>query len=106
MKALCNPPVPFSEMFIEDSEFVNFRDNYSTDPMFSKLDSTICTDNNVFKASSLASEATAAHFLRNTKCTNCDQDGKMYLVEPDPNERGWFGGCGNMDCSGQENIMI
>jgi len=27
-------------------------------------------------------------------------------MDPDPEWRGWFGGCGEFDCTGLENVLI
>ena len=44
--------------------------------------------------------------LYDSKCTNCDSN--SYLKAPSPNVGflGWFGGCGDIVCTGFENYLI
>ena len=44
--------------------------------------------------------------LFTSKCTNCDTS--SYLTAPAPSARrlGWFGGCGDILCTGFQNYLI
>lgn len=60
----------------------------------------------VFRRHVGASDATASHYLTNTKCINCDQSSWARFDAPDVKWRGWFGGCGELDCTGPNNYFI
>ena len=47
----------------------------------------------------------SAHFYT-SKCTNCDTE--SYLTAPSPNPAfiGWFGGCGDIMCTGLVNYIV
>lgn len=85
-------------MFLTDVEIANFKDDYSDD--------TSCGGNKVFRNHPVASDATAGHYLTRVTCTNCEEDAFAFIMDPNPEWRGWFGGCGDMDCTGLENVLI
>lgn len=60
----------------------------------------------VFRRHSGASDGTASHTLTNTRCINCEEKSWAYFAQPDPGIRGWFGGCGELDCTGANNYLI
>ena len=60
----------------------------------------------VFKRHGGASDGTASHHLTNTRCINCENKAWAYFNMPDPGIRGWFGGCGELDCTGANNYLI
>lgn len=49
---------------------------------------------------------TCSHYLTDTKCENCDHYSFFYFINPNPLLRGWFGGCGSIECTGLKNILI
>lgn len=51
-------------------------------------------------------DAHAGHYLTNVKCTDCDYEALIFLMDPREGWRGWFGGCGQIDCTGMENMLI
>lgn len=65
----------------------------------------VCGDNSAFVTQFKASDATAGHYLRGTKCTNCDKNALFKFLNPSDLWRGWFGGCGEMDCTGPKNVL-
>lgn len=60
----------------------------------------------VFKRHPQASDATGSHHLHGCPCVNCDQESWAYFEKPSAIWRGWFGGCGDMDCTGPNNYLI
>lgn len=60
----------------------------------------------VFKRHDLASDGVASAYLTNTKCLNCDKQSWAYFDQPSTSWRGWFGGCGELDCTGPNNYII
>lgn len=49
---------------------------------------------------------TASHHLDNVVCNNCSVDAYALFTPPDPKSFGWFGGCGNLLCTGKNNYLI
>lgn len=60
----------------------------------------------VFKRHNGASDGTASHNLINTQCLNCEEKSWAYFEKPNVGWRGWFGGCGELDCTGPNNYLI
>ena len=60
----------------------------------------------VFKRHMGAADATASHYLTNTRCLNCEPKSWAYFDPPSTGWRGWFGGCGEIDCTGPSNYLI
>ena len=65
-----------------------------------------CSGMAVFKKHSGASDGTASHHLTKTKCINCETKSWAYFEKPNIAWRGWFGGCGELDCTGPNNYLI
>lgn len=53
-----------------------------------------------------ASDQTAGHYLTNSPCTNCDTESYLFAQKPLQKNFGWFGGCGELHCTGRVNYMI
>lgn len=49
---------------------------------------------------------TASHHLSNTTCNNCSAKAWAKFTPPNANHLGWFGGCGNLLCTGKNNYII
>lgn len=45
-------------------------------------------------------------YLWNSTCNNCDFDSVSYFDPPIASHLGWFGGCGNILCTGRNNYLI
>lgn len=60
----------------------------------------------VFKRHNLASDGVGSAYLTNTKCLNCDKESWGYFDPPNPAWLGWFGGCGELQCTGPNNYII
>jgi hypothetical protein len=84
--------------FLTNVKFENFRASSTEVPY--------CRNMAVFKRHPSAADATGSHHLYNTHCVNCDEDSLAYFDEPNKGWRGWFGGCGELDCTGPNNYLI
>ena len=65
-----------------------------------------CNGMSVFRRHNGASDSVASHHLTNTKCINCETRSWAYFEKPSVSWRGWFGGCGELDCTGPNNYLI
>jgi len=45
-------------------------------------------------------------YLYTSKCTNCDSDSYLKAPSPNPSFLGWFGGCGDILCTGRINFVV
>lgn len=86
-----------ARVYFIDSKFENYGNTY-TQPY--------CKSNYVFIRHNLASDMTAGHYLRNVVCQDCDPNFFIRADAPNPIWRGWFGGCGSLDCTGPNNYII
>lgn len=99
---ICVPQWLHSAEFLSNVEFYNFKNSYPA-----PLDvNEICGDNRAFVTQQKASDQTAGHYLRNVKCTNCDKNALFRFLSPLDAWRGWFGGCGEFDCTGHHNVLL
>jgi len=89
-----------SKAFLINVTFDNYRQTYTGAGL------TSCRNNVVFKPHPLAFDLTGSHHLTQTKCTNCEVDAYAYFSPPDPNQLGWFGGCGLLLCTGNNNYLV
>ena len=60
----------------------------------------------VFRRHNIASDGSASHHLTQTVCNNCTKESWAYFEKPNIGWRGWFGGCGEIDCTGPNNYLI
>lgn len=67
---------------------------------------SVCRDNFVFRGNGGAFDSTADTNLFNVTCTNCDKESYLYADQNSPNQIGWFGGCGDILCTGRSNYLI
>lgn len=49
---------------------------------------------------------TGSHHLTNVVCKNCSVDALARFTPPDPSQLTWFGGCGDILCTGKNNYVI
>lgn len=80
---------------------VVFENYYHTN-----TDVPYCSNMKVFKRHILASDGTGSHYLTNTECRNCEEQAWAFFEKPNVGWRGWFGGCGELDCTGPNNYFI
>lgn len=84
--------------FIHDVTFENY---YSTNDQI-----PYCSGMSVFKRHNLASDGTGSNHLTESPCNNCSKESWAYFDKPNVAWRGWFGGCGDLDCTGPNNYLI
>ena len=84
--------------FVEDVTFENY--------LYENADIPYCSGMSVFRRHNLASDGTGSHNLINTQCINCEEKSWAYFEKPSVGWRGWFGGCGELDCTGPNNYLI
>ena len=96
---VCKQPVYDSKSFLVNVTFDSFRQSYTG---FSGL----CSSNFIFTPNRGGFDQVGNANLFTSKCVNCDTD--SYLTAPVPSESflGWFGGCGDMVCTGFQNYLI
>jgi hypothetical protein len=68
--------------------------------------SSQCGGNFVFRENGGASDSTADTNLFNVQCTNCDKNSYLLADENNPSQISWFGGCGDILCTGRSNFLI
>ena len=96
---ICKQPVFDSKSFIENVTFDNFRQTYTG--VVSN-----CSGNFVFKPHSGAFDMVGSANLFTSQCSNCDTSSYLKAPAPNPNFIGWFGGCGDILCTGFQNYLI
>jgi hypothetical protein len=84
--------------------FDGFQQNYSG--LGYSAVNGICSSNFVFHQHNLAHDSTGDHNLYNVQCQNCDTHSYLLAMNPDPAFLGWFGGCGDIVCTGVSNYLI
>lgn len=67
---------------------------------------SVCSNNYVFRPHGSAFDTTADTNLFNVVCTNCDKTSYLLADENSPSQLGWFGGCGDILCTGRSNYII
>lgn len=79
--------------------FDNFRQSYTGNV-------SSCGSNFVFRPHSGAFDQVGSAFVYTSTCNNCDTN--SFLTTPDPNPAflGWFGGCGDIVCTGFINYVV
>jgi len=97
---LCKEQVLDSKSFFNDVTFYNYRTSYS-EPVLAR-----CGGNYLFRPNGGAPDLIGSVYSWNTACNNCDFDALARLDAPKRSEFGWFGGCGNMLCTGKNNYIL
>ena len=96
---VCKQPVFDSKAFLYNITFDNFRQSYTGG-------AAACSNNFAMRPHSGGFDFTGSANLFDSKCTNCDTD--SYLTAPvnSPSRLGWFGGCGDILCTGFSNYLV
>lgn len=97
---ICKQPVYDSKSFLVNNTFDNYRQNYTG------VISSLCSKNYAFKPHRNAFDQSGSVYLFTSKCSNCDNNSYLRAQDPDPNHIGWFGGCGDIVCTGFHNYLI
>lgn len=100
LDVICKQEVFSTEAYLSNITFNGFKQTYTNANYAS------CSNNHVFRPHGGASDQTAGHYLSNCPCTDCDQQSYVMCDAPDPTGIGWFGGCGDIHCSGKKNYMV
>jgi len=85
---ICKQEVFSASAYLYNVIFDSFRQTYSQPAL------TNCGRNFVFRPNRGASDQTAGHNLYNVSCPNCDDSSYAYFDHDNPDNFGWFGGCG------------
>ena len=98
---ICKQPVYDNKAYLDNVIFDNFQQNYSGTAVGS-----ICGENFAFRPHTGAFDQVGGHYLTNCSCNNCDNNSFVLCDAPDPSMLGWFGGCGDILCTGKNNYLI
>ncbi len=98
---ICKQPVFDSKSYIQNCTYDNFQQNYTG------VISSACGNNFVFKPHEGASDdLVGSAYLYDSVCSNCDNNSYLTAIEPRVENLGWFGGCGDMVCTGLRNYLV
>ena len=97
---ICKQPVYDSKSFLINNTFDNFKQTYNGSI------ASLCSKNFAFKPHTAANDQSGSVYLFTSKCTNCDANSYLLAPNSNPNLIGWFGGCGDIVCTGFENYLI
>jgi hypothetical protein len=95
---VCKQPVFDSKSFIVNTTFDSFRQSYSGLPG--------CTGNFALKPHSGAFDQVGNANLFTSPCSNCDLNSYLESPAPNPAFLNWFGGCGDLLCTGFQNYLV
>jgi hypothetical protein len=98
---VCKQPVYDSKAYLNNVIFDNFLQNYSGTSV-----GGTCGKNFVFRPHSGGFDMVGGHFLTNCNCTNCDNNSYVLCDAPSKSQLGWFGGCGDILCTGKQNYQV
>ena len=96
---ICKQEVFSTKAYLYDVTFDNFRHTYSGSLAG-------CGNNSVFRPHGGASDQTAGHYLYDCPCLDCEDNSYVKMDPPNPAGFGWFGGCGELHCTGKKNYMV
>jgi hypothetical protein len=91
---VCKQPVYDSKSFLVNVTFDNYRQTYSG------AIASLCSSNFAMKPHGSAFDQSGSANLFTSKCTNCDTTSYLFATPPNPAQLGWFGGCGDILCTG------
>ena len=96
---VCKQPVYDSKSFLENVTFDNFRQSY-TGSIAS------CGNNHAMKPHHGGFDMVGSANLFSSTCSNCDSDSYLLATPPSDSRLGWFGGCGDIHCTGFQNYLV
>lgn len=97
---ICKPPLYENKVYMTNVTLDNFRQSYGG------VVGAACKSNFAFRGHSLAFDSTADTNLFNVACTNCDTNSYLFADQNSLSQLGWFGGCGDIVCTGRSNYVI
>lgn len=95
---VCKQPVYDSKSYIVNTTFDNFRQSYSSQPN--------CNSNFMFTPNSGGFDQVASANLFNCPAPNSDTSSYLTAITPNNAFLGWFGGCGDIVCTGFQNYLV
>jgi hypothetical protein len=98
---VCKQPVFNSKAYLTNVIFDNFKQSYTGTAV-----SNACRKNFVFRPHSGGFDMVGGHYLTRCSCNSCDSDSYVLSDAPDKNQLGWFGGCGDILCTGKQNYQV
>ena len=99
---ICKQEVFSARAYLNDVTFDGFRQDYTSNSALNGA----CSGNFVFRPHSGASDQTAGHYLYNCPCRDCQDNSYVKCDHPNPGGFGWFGGCGELHCTGKINYIV
>ena len=60
----------------------------------------------MFRPHSGGMDITGSHHLFDSNCTDCQQTAWALFDKPNTKFLGWFGGCGTILCTGNNNYLV
>ena len=96
---VCKQPVYDGKAFLNNVIFDNFKQAYTGN-------ASACSSSFAFQAHRGGFDFVGGHNLFNSPCTNCDNNSYLTALTPNPAQLGWFGGCGDILCTGYNNYVI
>ena len=99
LDVVCKQELADAKAFLYNVQFENFRNTYTGDV-------SQCANNFAFRPHGGATDLTAGHNLLDCNCTDCEAGAFAKVEAPSENQKGWFGGCGDITCTGKRNYLI
>lgn len=96
---VCKQPVYDSRSFLENVTFDGFSQTYTGN-------ASACSSNHVFRPHHGGFDMVGSVNLFTSQCTNCDTDSFLIAPAPSTKRLGWFGGCGDILCTGFQNYLV
>ena len=97
---LCKQETFDSKAYIKNVVFDSYRQNYTQAHLAQ------CSKNVILTTNPGASDFVGGHYFWDSSCVNCQFEAMAYFDPPRLDELGWFGGCGNMTCTGKKNYFM
>lgn len=97
---VCKQPVYDSKSFLVNVTFDSFRQTYTG------AIASACSANFALKPHSSGFDQSGSVNLFSSKCTNCDSGSYLLAPKPNPDLATWFGGCGDIVCTGFQNYLV
>jgi hypothetical protein len=101
---ICKQPLYDSKSFLYNNTFDNYKQSYSGNYAASVIQN--CGSNFVFRPHSSGFDMVGGVNLYNDICSNCDSNSYLTADTPNPAFLSWFGGCGDILCTGYQNYLI
>jgi len=101
---ICKAPVYDGKTFFYNVVFDSFQQDYTESTTSSIAQN--CNSNFVMRPHPSGFDMVSSVNLYNSYCTNCDSDSYLLADAPNTGFLGWFGGCGDIVCTGYLNYLV